>query len=184
MNNNDEDLVALGIIKDRRRRLICIIPNTNTGYQVSDKDLKFIQMYKSRYLLISMVFVLLFTFGTFNPVLLIGVSILFYIASYFLYNFWFIKRFNIIKVREEDLAKLSTPAAKKIERNNFMLEVVVSLAVLYILVSPLFIPKEGVVLTTFEVYAIYTATTIVTGYALYNLYRYIQLFIQYKKDSK
>ncbi|CAM2796040.1 hypothetical protein [Erysipelothrix tonsillarum] len=135
MNFTDEELFKMDMIKDKRRRLLYLIKGKQEGYHIQEREMKIMNIITGRNLWVLLGFVM--SYGLLRQSLLVSVvvAIVIFIAFYVYEKYFFLKERNIIKISDQDYAKLTSLSALKSKKSDVGSYVVVPLLVILILVT-------------------------------------------------
>ncbi|AZK44186.1 MULTISPECIES: hypothetical protein [Erysipelothrix] len=135
MNFTDEELFKMDMLKDKRRRLLYVIKGKQEGYHILEREMKIMNIITGRNLWVLLGFVL--SYGLLRQSLLVSVivSVVVFIGFYLYEKYIFLKDRNIIKISDEDYAKLNSLSALKSKKTDTGSYVIVPLLVIIILVT-------------------------------------------------
>ncbi|QIK57395.1 hypothetical protein G7059_05860 [Erysipelothrix sp. HDW6A] len=135
MKYTEEQLLGYGVIKDRRRRYLLVIPGTNEGYNIQERNMKYVAIESTKIIWITLSFVV--GLGIFKlPIWLCSILTALTFVGFIIFKKYFMLRdVKKIKVIDEDLAKFSSVEGLKIKRSDEFMNTLFPLLVMSMLVA-------------------------------------------------
>lgn len=135
MKYTEETLLGYGVVKDRRRRYLWVIPGTNEGYNIQERNMKYVAVESTKSIWISIVFIV--SIGIIKlPIWMTSLLTFATIVGFVLFKkFYVLKDVKKIKVIDEDLAKFDSLLGLKVKRSDEIMNTLFPLLIMSMLLA-------------------------------------------------
>ncbi|WP_159648591.1 hypothetical protein [Erysipelothrix aquatica] len=172
-----EELYQFGIIKDKRRRLILVIPNKQEGYHLQAGDMTKVRLLDGQYIWAALLFVL--GIGLLKlPLIAVTVFAVAVIVGFEVFKrFVFLKDKQIIKISDTDYAKLESEEALRALKSDRFMDFILPIFVALVLISRQFEVGgyQGIEATVFSFLIALSA-----GFFAYNFFNWLKILKKLK----
>lgn len=132
---DDTQVNRYGIIKDKRRRLVQVIPNTQTGFRIMERDMKMVGMIDGQLLWTTLIFVLLTGLGKAPLLIATAVSLIIYVGFEVYKRMFFYKNRQILNISDEDMKHYYTEDAIKSRKSDAFMAAMTAVLMIIILIT-------------------------------------------------
>lgn len=173
MNQSLEQLYGMGLLKDRRRRIIKPLKDKEHAYQILDKEMKRYSLIASKLMYISIVYVL--ALGVFRlpmfVALLLGILTA-VIITVFEKKFYSSDR-AVLKMHVDDIKQLESKAYLKAQKSNILTDIFLTSMSLLLTVYEGFF--NGAATHTVDIAAMYVLIAITLYLTVYNIIEWVKI---------
>ncbi len=172
MDKETLQLFRNNIIKDHRRRYLFVIKGEQSGYQVMEREMKFVNTYSAKGLYALLVFLMLFGILKQRFVFALLASAAVYLGISLYFKFIFLKDRNTLKIRDEEYKLMDSLAAHKEYKSEAFTHTMIPILMMFIIFSVMLQPEKNN--NPIDQNLMKLGLAVLPVYSIQNLFKYIK----------